>query len=248
VTINEFLPNPSGSDSVVELEWVELVNTSVNTVDLSGWSLERATTPGAWVTIFTVPDTTTIAPGGFLVIGEQNVTDADLIMNSLLNLGNASTTGDALRLVDHTGGFVDTVIYGPNNSDGFLDDTGVVAASVAAGPLADQSVARVIDGVDSDDSGADFLITSEPTMGASNNPAPEPEPPLLLATGWQSTGGGTSLQLTWTNNGSQYVVQGAGSVTGSWSTVFTPWTTNAGWISTFITNSSPAQFYRLAKN
>ena len=39
--ISEFLPNPIGSDSQTGMdgEWVELVNTGNQTVDLTGWEL-----------------------------------------------------------------------------------------------------------------------------------------------------------------------------------------------------------------
>jgi|SRR3989344_2791847 len=40
VYINEWLPNPSGSDAAGE--WLELYNSGPSTVDLSGWSLTNA--------------------------------------------------------------------------------------------------------------------------------------------------------------------------------------------------------------
>ncbi|MCX6907434.1 MAG: hypothetical protein NTY01_05270 [Verrucomicrobia bacterium] len=75
-----------------------------------------------------------------------------------------------------------------------------------------------------------------------------PPPPALIVAGAQWVSVSVSLHLTWTNNGSRCMLQNAGMVTGSWSTVSTPWTTNAGWVSTFVTNASPAQFYRLRAN
>jgi hypothetical protein len=73
-------------------------------------------------------------------------------------------------------------------------------------------------------------------------------PPWLLIAGAQQSAGWVSLHLTWTNNGGQCVLASAGAVTGGWSTVSSPWTTNSGWVSTVVTNSSPAQFYRLQAN
>ena len=76
-----------------------------------------------------------------------------------------------------------------------------------------------------------------------------PIPPPLVVAGAQSTAGAKEvLHLTLTNNGSMFQLQSAGTLTGSWSNVSTSWTTNAGWISTSVTNSSPAQFYRLQAN
>jgi hypothetical protein len=37
-------------------------------------------------------------------------------------------------------------------------------------------------------------------------------------------------------------------IASGWSTVSSPWTTNAGWTSTIATNPSPAPFYRLRAN
>ena len=51
-----------------------------------------------------------------------------------------------------------------------------------------------------------------------------PLPPRLVVASAQWSAGFESLHLTWTNNGSQCVLQNAGAVTGSWSTVNSPWT------------------------
>jgi len=73
-------------------------------------------------------------------------------------------------------------------------------------------------------------------------------PPALVLTGAQRPAGKVSVNLTWMNNGSDCLLKGASSPTGTWSTVSSPWTTNNGWVSTVATNSSPAQFYRLQAN
>jgi len=77
--------------------------------------------------------------------------------------------------------------------------------------------------------------------------AASPPPPLRVASAERSAGS-ELLHLTWTNNGSACVLESAAALTGGWSTVSTPWTTNAGWVSTAVTNPSPAQFYRLRAN
>jgi hypothetical protein len=75
-----------------------------------------------------------------------------------------------------------------------------------------------------------------------------PLPPLLVIAGAQWSAGFESLALTWTNNGSHCLLESASAVMGGWSTVVSPWTTNGGWVSTSVSNSSPAQFYRLRGN
>jgi hypothetical protein len=75
--------------------------------------------------------------------------------------------------------------------------------------------------------------------------ASSPMPPPLVVAGAQWAAGFEFLHLRWTNNGSSCVMESAGAVTGAWGAIVTPWITNAGWISTTVSNSSPAQFYRL---
>jgi hypothetical protein len=70
-------------------------------------------------------------------------------------------------------------------------------------------------------------------------------PPELLVAGAERLAGEEVMQLTWTNNGSTCLLESAGALASSWSTVSTPWTTNAGWVSTTATNTNAVQFYRL---
>jgi hypothetical protein len=170
VVINEIYSDPPGTDP--GYEWVELFNAGKSDIDVSGWLLDRALS--SWSTRYTLPESTVIAAGTFLVIGDEFVesTGPLLISETPLGLGNAGSTGDAVRIVNGLGAAVDTVIYGYNNDDEFLDDTGIIATSLA--PVADSgdSIGRVTDGIDSDDSGADFKA-GQPTPGLSNFPSAE---------------------------------------------------------------------------
>ena len=91
--ISEFLPNPTGSDSQTGMdgEWVEIVNTGNQTVDLSGWELRSGSG-------FALPSST-LAPGEYAVypIGSQSIT-----------LTNAQGT---LKLNDPEGITVHTVVW-----------------------------------------------------------------------------------------------------------------------------------------
>jgi hypothetical protein len=75
-----------------------------------------------------------------------------------------------------------------------------------------------------------------------------PTPPPLLISGAQRSAGAQVLDVSWTNNGSMLQLQSSGALTGGWINVSSTWTTNAGHVSTRVTNSSPIQFYRLQLN
>ncbi len=157
IVINELMADPDGTDSATT-EWVELANTGGATVDLSGWTFEWA--KSSWTGTYTLPDGTTLAAGGYLLLG------AGGLAVSGLDLGNAGSSADGVR-VRCESATVDTVIYGTTNSDGLEDDAGV-ATSLAPKPSSGKSLARVPDGVDTDRSGDDFESSDSPTPGAEN--------------------------------------------------------------------------------
>jgi hypothetical protein len=108
---------------------------------------------------------TTIAAGGFLLVGDESVSGTDV--QATIDLGNG-TNGDGLQLSDCEGSLEDAVVYGPSNSDGIYDENGV-ATSVAPDPGSDDALARTPDGSDSDASGNDFCVAASATPGASNS-------------------------------------------------------------------------------
>ena len=62
ITINEFLPNPSGKDE--EEEWIEIYNGSDFIVDISNWQLDDMASGSK---AFVFPQNTLIAPKSYLV-------------------------------------------------------------------------------------------------------------------------------------------------------------------------------------
>ncbi|GDX80460.1 hypothetical protein LBMAG42_22710 [Deltaproteobacteria bacterium] len=157
IRLNELLSNPAGSDD--GLEWIELYNRGTAPVDVSGWIVRGATksTGGNDVAL---PEGTIIEALGFLVVGAGGtVTDE-------VSLGNG-TNGDGAYLVcgDY---LVDSVVYGDSNGDNLFDDSGVIATSLAVVPGEDVSLARRLDGVDTDLSGDDWTESSSNTPGSAN--------------------------------------------------------------------------------
>lgn len=64
IHINEFLPNPKGEDATGE--FIEMINKSSESVDISEWVLDDVVDTGS--TPFTIPDETIIAGNGFLTL------------------------------------------------------------------------------------------------------------------------------------------------------------------------------------
>jgi hypothetical protein len=170
VVINEFVPDPAGSDGTVLAEWVELYVPGAGAIDVSGWVIERG--KSSWDDRFTFPGGTVLASGSFTVVAESLAPVVDFDAGTL-DLGNATSNADALRILDCYGDVVDTVVYGSDNkTDLWEDDSGSVALSLAAMAGSGQSLARQPDGADTDASGVDFTVLAFPTPGISNTAAP----------------------------------------------------------------------------
>lgn len=110
VFINEFHPDPDGTDR--GSEFVEILNGSTTTVDLTGWTFGDATNSQRHVF-----DGTLLGPGDGLVLYDTG--DHSDIVNALtsstgyLSLNNS---GDTLSLVDPLGIVVDSVEYSRSDS------------------------------------------------------------------------------------------------------------------------------------
>lgn len=168
VKINELLPDPDGADS--DLEWVELYNSGDDTVSIDGWALAWGKNGSYTGTkIFAVG--TEIGSGEHLLVGGELVPGVDVIAG--LDMGNAGSNSDAIQLVDCEDEVQDTVIYGGPNDEGWMDDSGSEATSLAEGPGGGESLARVNDGEDSDQSAVDFVVSDDPSPGSAN-PYSEP--------------------------------------------------------------------------
>jgi hypothetical protein len=164
VVINEFVSNPDGTDT--DQEWVELYNRSDTAVVLDGWVLAWGKN-GTYTGGKTFGGGTVIEADDFILIGGALVDDIDVPAG--LDLGNAGSNADAVQLVDCEGFIQDTVIYGSPNDEGWIDDSGAAATSLTETPGSAESAARIEDGVDTDDCGADFVLSDAPTPGMPND-------------------------------------------------------------------------------
>ena len=75
VVINEVDINPPGDDSQTVTEWVELYNPTDSAVDVGGWEIASTT---ILKKTFTIPQGTTIKPGGFLTYSYTKIWFTDV--------------------------------------------------------------------------------------------------------------------------------------------------------------------------
>ncbi|MCK6504072.1 lamin tail domain-containing protein [Myxococcota bacterium] len=172
VKINEFIPNPAKQEKAEEEdpEWIELYNAGSAAVSLDGWGLRYGTSPSSTKTI-DIGALGSIEPGQHLVVGEKGAAGVDLVVE--IDMGAASSNSDRLELRHCGPGTADTVVYGSPNDDAWTDDSGMVASSLAPDPGDGDTLQRVRDGYDTDESGVDWAISESPSPGESN---PEIEP------------------------------------------------------------------------
>ena len=145
-------------------------------IDLTGWKIQWGGNPSYSGGEVALPAGTMIAGDGFLLVGGEYVENADVItpLTNDFDMTLASSNADGLRLLHCGPGVADTVIYGPsengiaNNPDGLLDDTESIALSAAPKPQQGKSIARFLDGQDSNESGADFTVSEQNTPGTTN--------------------------------------------------------------------------------
>jgi hypothetical protein len=165
IKINEIFPNPDGTDG--GYEWIELVNIGNGSVRLDGWQIDIG--KSSWGSIAVVfPNGAGIDAGDHVLIGGPDVEGANLQTTDNLSMGNASSNADGVRLLDCEGAVVDTLVYGPVNDDGLVDDSGGIAVTLGPTPEDDASISRWPDGADSDDASKDWSTCWTPSPGEAN--------------------------------------------------------------------------------
>ncbi|MFH1946660.1 MAG: lamin tail domain-containing protein [Candidatus Magasanikbacteria bacterium] len=117
IKINEFIPNPTGSDTT---EFIELFNSGSEGIDLSGIKLDDEEGGSR---AYTFPDGTIVGAGEYFIVGRQ---DSKLALNN---------TSDSVRLLYPDGTILQEVRYDDvlegasyalDNSSGVWDWTGTV--------------------------------------------------------------------------------------------------------------------------
>lgn len=161
VVINEVCYDPDGADS--GKEWIELYNSGNTDVNLAG---ARIFSGGAnFGEVFEFPHFI-LRAHHIVLIGDALVEQAVFVTPLAFQNGGAET--DAIRYLSPDGSYTDTVLYDSPNSNGLPDDTGLPATSFAVDVPESYSLARRMDGYDTNDCAADFYAEQEPTPGLPN--------------------------------------------------------------------------------
>ena len=109
--ISEIMSDPSQTGRDAAFEWVELVNTGSEPVDLAGWQIGDGTSSQ------TLPSLV-VPAGGYVVMTGSSVLLPDGVLALIPpsgQIGNGlGNTGDLLKLVAPNGAVVDEVSYGDN--------------------------------------------------------------------------------------------------------------------------------------
>ncbi len=161
VLINELCYDPDGSDT--GKEWIELYNSGNTDVNLEGALLLCG--GSGFLQVYEFPHFI-LRANRFLLIGETNVAEAAL--TATLGFQNGGSETDGVRFVSPDGLYTDTVLYDSPNTNGLFDDSGTVGSSFTEDAPEGYSLARRMDGVDSNDSEADWLAEENPTPGLPN--------------------------------------------------------------------------------
>ena len=145
-------------------QYIELYNAGSTPVDLSGDTVVyRSATAQADTMLATVPAGTTLAPGGYYVLGRSPGYTGTPDLGFTTSL---STSGGAVGLRDSTGTLLfDSVGWGTANN-ALVEDCPAPAPPTIAAPGA--SIVRRPNGADTDSNCSDFAVTTVPSPGALN--------------------------------------------------------------------------------
>ncbi len=172
--INEVQYDPVQAGGDADSEWLELLNRTGWTVDLTGWGIAD-NYGGDYIASLQLP------PGGFAVIAAgdgfyDNFPDfsGDIVFIADGKIGNGlNNGGDRLVLTDSTGKTVDTLSYGNDAS---------IMLPPCQGVAEGHSLERQPAGVDTDQA-SDFVDNGAPSPGyglesatPTSTPMPEPTP------------------------------------------------------------------------
>jgi hypothetical protein len=124
IVINEVCYDPQGPDS--GYEWIELYNNGNEDINLQGAKILCG--GRTFQLVYELPSFI-LRAHRFLLIGESQITQAQLITPLGFQNGGAET--DGIRYVSPDGTYTDTILYDSPNTNQLPDDTGVTGSAFA---------------------------------------------------------------------------------------------------------------------
>lgn len=172
VVINEVVYDPEGTD--LGYEWIELYNPTQSGINLAGWKIQAGGSSFQDVITISSENPIILNPESFYLIGEQEVSGANLNVERLAFQNGGSET-DGIRILDSSGVVIDTLLYDEPNANNLPDDSGNPGINFAIDVASGASLGRDGLGTDTNDSGLDFKEYTSPTPGAANESIEPPE-------------------------------------------------------------------------
>ena len=161
VRINEV---ETGTAASASEEFVELFNAGTAPADIAEWKVVYRSAAGTSDTVLaTIPTGTTLAPGGFFVLGGASYAGAQAADQSFST--GLAATGAAVGLRDDTGNLVDSVGWG-SATNALVESAAAPSPPATAAP--GSSIVRLPDGHDTNSNASDFTVSSTPTPHAAN--------------------------------------------------------------------------------
>ncbi|MEM7355734.1 MAG: lamin tail domain-containing protein, partial [Acidobacteriota bacterium] len=167
--LSEVFYDRSGSDS--GYEWVEIYNSSSQSIDLSSFSLGNG---GTNYTSSTVQLSGTLAAGATFVVGGPTSDSSngspsfDQVVDFSPDFQNSGSVGDGVALfnvpaaaITSTVVPIDAVVYGPNNNNNLIDESGSANAPEVGDASGGSSIERT-------DLAGSWQIQSSPTPNSTS--------------------------------------------------------------------------------
>jgi predicted extracellular nuclease len=162
VRVNEV---STGTTASAADEFVELYNPGTSALDVSGWKVVYRSAAGTSdTTLATIPTGTTIAAGGFYLLG-GNAYAGTATPDLSFSTGLAGT-GGGVGIRDATGALDDSVGWGTATNT-LVEGSAAAAPPSTAAP--GSSIVRLPDGHDTDANASDFTITATATPKGANH-------------------------------------------------------------------------------
>jgi hypothetical protein len=154
----------TGTASSAADEFVEISNTGRTAADIGGWKVVYRSASGTSdTTLATIPAGTTLAAGGFYLLGGSGYAGAATADQSFA--AGLAGTGGGVGIRDTALALVDSVGWG-TAANALVEAPPAPAPPATAAP--GSSIARIPDGRDTNANAADFTVSSSATPRGAN--------------------------------------------------------------------------------